>query len=115
MDNGVRPPGFLDGGGEVGALMRGNDWSSSPLGAPETWRQSLRSVVEAWARQSGYHVEWTSRRDYRISDDIRAGTYTGTFQEALMRLANAFGQLETPLGMSFSSSAGGKALRVFDL
>jgi hypothetical protein len=76
---------------------------------------SLRSVVEAWARQSGYHVEWTSRRDYRISDDIRAGTYTGTFQEALMRLANAFGQLEAPLGMSFSSSAGGKALRVFDL
>ncbi|HTI81670.1 MAG TPA: PAS domain-containing protein [Acetobacteraceae bacterium] len=41
----MRPPGFPDGGGAVGALMRGNDWSSSPLGAPEAWPQSLRSVV----------------------------------------------------------------------
>jgi hypothetical protein len=45
VDDWVRPPAFLDGGGEVGALMRGNDWSSSPLGAPETWPQSLRTVV----------------------------------------------------------------------
>ena len=41
----MRPPSFLDGGGEVGALMRGHDWSSSPLGAPKAWPQSLRSVV----------------------------------------------------------------------
>jgi PAS domain-containing protein len=27
------------------ALMRGHNWSTSPLGAPETWPQSLRSVV----------------------------------------------------------------------
>jgi PAS domain S-box-containing protein len=37
--------GFLEGGGEVGALMRAHDWSSSPLGPPEAWPQSLRSVV----------------------------------------------------------------------
>jgi two-component sensor histidine kinase len=36
---------FLSGGGEVGALMRGRDWSRSVLGAPEGWPQSLRSVV----------------------------------------------------------------------
>ena len=29
----------------MGALMRAHDWSTSPLGAPETWPQSLRSVV----------------------------------------------------------------------
>lgn len=33
------------GGGAVGALMRSHDWTSSPLGWPETWPQSLRSVV----------------------------------------------------------------------
>src|SRR6478672_12681567 len=38
-------PVFLSGGGEVGALMRTHDWSTSPLGAPEQWPQSLRSVV----------------------------------------------------------------------
>ncbi|WP_310540571.1 PAS domain-containing protein [Phenylobacterium sp.] len=37
--------GFLTGGGELGALMRDRDWSSSPLGSPQTWPQSLRSVV----------------------------------------------------------------------
>ena len=36
---------FLEDGGQVGALMRAHDWSASPLGAPETWPQSLRSVV----------------------------------------------------------------------
>lgn len=36
---------FLEGGGETGALMRALDWSTSPLGAPEGWPQSLRSVV----------------------------------------------------------------------
>ena len=36
---------FLAGGGQVGALMRAHDWSKSPLGPPETWPQSLRSVV----------------------------------------------------------------------
>jgi PAS domain S-box-containing protein len=29
----------------MGALMRAHDWSSSPLGKPERWPQSLRSVV----------------------------------------------------------------------
>jgi PAS domain S-box-containing protein len=36
---------FLAGGGEMGALMRAYDWSSSPLGKPETWPQSLRTAV----------------------------------------------------------------------
>src|SRR6476469_5443177 len=38
-------PVFLSGGGEVGALMRTHDWSASPLGPPDRWPQSLRSVV----------------------------------------------------------------------
>jgi PAS domain S-box-containing protein len=36
---------FLTGGGEMGALMRAHDWSTSPLSDPETWPQSLRAVV----------------------------------------------------------------------
>ncbi|HSR65116.1 MAG TPA: PAS domain-containing protein, partial [Xanthomonadaceae bacterium] len=36
---------FLSGGGECGALIRAGDWSASPLGPPEAWPQSLRSVV----------------------------------------------------------------------
>ena len=32
-------------GGSTGALMRVHDWSRSPLGAPESWPQPLRTVV----------------------------------------------------------------------
>ena len=37
-------PAFLAGGGEMGALMRGHDWSTSPLGPPGGWPQTLVSV-----------------------------------------------------------------------
>ena len=56
---------FMAGGGKVGALMRGHDWSASPLGHPTTWPQSLRSVVGlllelrfpmfvAWGKELGF-------------------------------------------------------------
>jgi len=59
------PLKFLAGGGDVGALMRQHDWSRSPLGHPDTWPQSLRSVVGlllesrfpmfvAWGQELGF-------------------------------------------------------------
>lgn len=36
---------FLEDGGETGALMRAHDWSKSPLGHPDSWPQSLLSIV----------------------------------------------------------------------
>jgi signal transduction histidine kinase len=36
---------FLASGGEMGALMRDHDWSTSPLDSPEYWPQSLRSAL----------------------------------------------------------------------
>ncbi|SIN87393.1 PAS domain S-box-containing protein [Singulisphaera sp. GP187] len=36
---------FLGGGGKMGTLMRGFDWSSTTLGPVESWPQSLRSAV----------------------------------------------------------------------
>jgi PAS domain S-box-containing protein len=36
---------FLAGGGELGGLMRGHDWSQTPLGPPDSWSQSLKMAV----------------------------------------------------------------------
>ncbi len=36
---------FMAGGGAMGALMRGHDWSASPLGEPASWSPSLRAAV----------------------------------------------------------------------
>ena len=38
-------PGFLEGGGALGALMRIHDWASTPLGAPESWPANLQSTL----------------------------------------------------------------------
>ncbi|SEP80993.1 Two-component sensor histidine kinase, contains HisKA and HATPase domains [Devosia sp. YR412] len=37
---------FLAGGGEMGEIIRATDWSGSPLGTPETWPGSLRTLVQ---------------------------------------------------------------------
>jgi PAS domain S-box-containing protein len=42
-------PAFLVNGGETGALVRTHDWSTSPLGTPDTWAPSLRTVVSLMA------------------------------------------------------------------
>jgi hypothetical protein len=36
---------FLNGGGEMGELMRAKDWSQTPLGTPDLWSPSLRTIV----------------------------------------------------------------------
>ena len=36
---------FLDGGGEMGGRMRALDWEATPLGPPDGWPASLKTVV----------------------------------------------------------------------
>jgi signal transduction histidine kinase/ActR/RegA family two-component response regulator len=36
---------FLEGGGRMGALMRSRDWTTSPLGPPATWPDTLKAAV----------------------------------------------------------------------
>ena len=38
-------PHFLDGGGEMGARIRGFDWRASTLGEPAGWPAALRTAV----------------------------------------------------------------------
>src|SRR5579871_4632853 len=41
----IAQPGFLAGGGEMGALIRSFDWGKTPIGAPENWSPALRMMV----------------------------------------------------------------------
>jgi signal transduction histidine kinase/FixJ family two-component response regulator len=42
-----QPPSlaFLNGGGEMGALIRSKDWLKTALGPPENWSEALKAVV----------------------------------------------------------------------
>ncbi|HEX6649165.1 MAG TPA: ATP-binding protein [Pyrinomonadaceae bacterium] len=44
-DNQPTDLSFLAGGGEMGERMRALDWSTSPVGAPAEWPQSLKTAV----------------------------------------------------------------------
>ncbi len=45
MDGIKGPQDVFQGGGDVGTVMRSLDWSSTPLGPPETWPRSLQSIL----------------------------------------------------------------------
>src|SRR5690349_7892161 len=36
---------FLSGGGEAGQIIRSIDWSTTPIGIPATWPQSLQTTI----------------------------------------------------------------------
>ncbi|TNC49587.1 PAS domain S-box protein [Rubellimicrobium rubrum] len=42
----IPPQGWPTHGGEMGQRIRTHDWASSPTGALETWKQSLRTAVD---------------------------------------------------------------------
>jgi PAS domain S-box-containing protein len=62
--------GFLLDGGEMGARMRAHDWSTSPLGDPWTWPQSLRSYVSLMlnAKQAMF-IAWGPELAFLYNDD----------------------------------------------
>jgi hypothetical protein len=66
---------FLSGGGRAGEVMRGLDWSSSPLGAPQFWPQSLRSIVGLML-QSQFRCSWRGDRSLDSSITIRTRTFS---------------------------------------
>jgi signal transduction histidine kinase len=60
---------FLAGGGEVGRLLRAYDWSTTPLGPPAGWPQSLKTAVRIMltSRQPIW-VGWGPELTYLYND-----------------------------------------------
>lgn len=60
---------FLSGGGEMGARIRAFDWASTALGAPESWPETLRTLVQVMlaARQPMF-IAWGPERRMLYND-----------------------------------------------
>lgn len=77
-------------------------WLTPPLmpsGTPvELWNveagTTLRTVLTDWATRAGWHVEWKSRRDFRIA--IPA-SFEGDFTTATRQLIGAFADANPPI------------------
>ncbi|WP_395015436.1 response regulator [Dongia sp.] len=66
-------PGFLSGGGEMGALMRAHDWSATPLGAPETWPRNLQTALRIMlASRQPIWIGWGPELIYFYNDPYKS-------------------------------------------
>ncbi len=60
---------LLSGGGEAGALIRAQSWSSTPLGSPEAWPLALKTLVGVMLGSSQpMFVTWGSYRTLLYND-----------------------------------------------
>lgn len=64
----TEPPelSFLNGGGEMGARMRGFDWAGSPVGPAAAWPQSLKTAVSICIGSRYPIVIWWGRPEYTM-------------------------------------------------
>ena len=72
-ETGRPAPAFLEGGGELGRLMREKDWSQTSLGMPETWPQSLKVAVRIiLTSQQPFWIGWGKDLAYLYNDPYKA-------------------------------------------
>ncbi|PRY12268.1 PAS domain S-box-containing protein [Pontibacter ummariensis] len=62
-------PGFLKGGGEMGALMRAYNWAAHPLGEPAQWPESLKTSVRLLLNSGFPMFIWWSKDFYMFHND----------------------------------------------
>ena len=70
---GVAEETFLEGGGELGALVRAFDWTSTPLGPPATWPQSLKTAVRILlTSRQPFWLGWGPELTYLYNDPYKS-------------------------------------------
>ena len=92
---------FLDAPGEVAASIRNHDWTRSPLGPPDSWPQSLRSVVSLLLRSKfPMFVAWGPSLGFLYNDpyaEILGAKHPGAigqpFQEIWSEIWDSVGPL----------------------
>ena len=64
---------FLDGGGELGALMRAQDWTRTPLGPPRDWPRSLKTAVRIMlTSRQPFWLGWGPELTYLYNDPYKS-------------------------------------------
>ena len=60
---------FLDGGGSMGAMLRAHAWQASPLGLPDAWPQSLKTLVGVMLASSQAMVLFWGKAQLMLYND----------------------------------------------
>jgi hypothetical protein len=63
---------FLADGGEMGELIHSKDWSKTPIGDPENWPQSLRTITSVMLNNPfGMYIAWGNEFTQLYNDAFR--------------------------------------------
>jgi PAS domain S-box-containing protein len=102
---------FLSGGGELGRLIAGYDWASTPIGAIETWPEAMKAqvslflrspvaIVTLWGEQGvmlyndAYSAFAGRRHPQLLGSNVREGwPEVADFNDNIMRVCLAGGTL----------------------
>ncbi|MBM0741089.1 PAS domain S-box protein [Phormidium sp. CLA17] len=79
----------LAGGGEMGALMRSFDWSSTSLGSPEQWQQSLKTAVRIMLTSRQPMFVWWGKDLINLYNDAYRDIVRGKHPNALGQPASS--------------------------
>lgn len=108
---------FLAGGGEMGELIRAKDWSSTSLGDPESWPQSLRTMVAVMLENPfGMYISWGNDHTQLYNDGYRPILGATKHPHALgISSSETFSEIWHIIGPMFDDAMNGKSVRHSDL
>ena len=107
---------FLSGGGEMGQLIREKDWSKTSLGAPESWPQSLRTMVSVMlGNPFGMYIAWGNDYTQLYNDGYRPILGATKHPQALgISTRETFSEIWHIIESMFDGVMKGKAVGVTD-
>ncbi|TPG42048.1 PAS domain S-box protein [Flavobacterium pectinovorum] len=107
---------FLADGGEMGELLRSKDWSKTPIGNPETWPQSLCTIVAVMLNNPfGMYIAWGNDYTQLYNDAFRPILGATKHPEALgISSQETFAEIWDTIGPMFFEVMKGKAVSIPD-
>ncbi|WP_394773447.1 PAS domain-containing protein [Flavobacterium sp.] len=108
---------FLADGGEMGDLIRSKDWSKTPLGDPENWPQSLRTMTSVMLNNPlGMYIAWGENFTQLYNDTYRNILGETKHPEALgISSEITFAEIWDTIGPMFHDVMKGNAVSFSDL
>ncbi|MBC7975362.1 MAG: hypothetical protein H7138_10280, partial [Myxococcales bacterium] len=109
-------PDLFAAGGESGALMRGIDWSASPLGRPERWPRNLQVLVPViLASQFPMRILWGAEMIMLYNDSYRPILGESKHPAAMAsRTQDHFSEVWSTVGPMFERVRAGEAIALYD-
>lgn len=108
---------FLSGDGEMGEMIRTKDWGKTCLGNPDTWSQSLRTMVSVMLENPfAMYIAWGKDYIQLYNDGYRPILGSSKHPEALgISSKETFSEIWDTIGPMFDDVMKGKSVRFSDL